>query len=473
MIVPSQPLEAILRFKWIALTAGSIATFALFLVRLTSVVKDYQYTLAGGGGEAAAVFGVYQACIGKQIYHDFSASLNSFLYNFLFYQLYGVLSHWVVGCNIDILLFGRMVTCTALVGTAAAFILPQNDHLTPSENLFLFSLSFAPLIGWWAFAIRPDVIGMMFLTLALIVFRWGLVNGTKYIVLSAVLIFLAWACKQPFIVLAPVMFVFAIWYCLQGGLLFAAVVGVLLAGVFVGPGFDNYVLHTITIPSLHQIFIRTMVGNFEQFGLKAGPVLLVALSIFIVKFRNGRIDRVDVFDAAALLFSGVTSFIAAGKAGASDNYYFPVYAIAILIGARGIPQLVPRVRACVLAFGGFGLLAVSLVYLTGAAGRMTLLDVNRAQVREVEDFLAAAPRPKLVIHDLFALPWFSGDPEQSVFESDFEVSIPSSMSLEHEIVNGLYATIAAPNTFTQNFDLHHYRMDKSINGFQIWIRLKR
>src|SRR5262249_45743438 len=189
-----------------------------------------------GSAEGAAVFGVYQACLGKPIYHDFYASPNSFIYNFLFYQLYGVLSRWVVGCNIDILLFGRMVTCTALVGTAVAFILPQDDQLTPSEKLFLFSLSFAPLIGWWAFAIRPDVIGMMFLTLALIVFRWALINGTKYIVLSAVLIFLAWAFKQPFIVLAPVMFVFAIWYSLKGGLLFAAVVGVLLAGVFVGPG---------------------------------------------------------------------------------------------------------------------------------------------------------------------------------------------------------------------------------------------
>ena len=65
---------------------------------------------------------------------------------------------------------------------------------------------FSPTIGWWAFALRPDVGGITFLTAALLCFVYYLDYPRLWIVLlSGFCLICAWGFKQPYAFAAPVM----------------------------------------------------------------------------------------------------------------------------------------------------------------------------------------------------------------------------------------------------------------------------
>lgn len=484
--ITTKQSNALSQLEPLLLVAGAASIFVVFFMRFLSVIASWPYRIFTYG-EGAAIFGVYKACLSEKIYHDFSQTPVLHVFNFLFYQVYGMLSRLIVGCGFDVLIITRMISVAFLVAMAIAIILIEAKTARPAEKIFIVSLPFAPLIGWWAFAVRPDIGGTMLLTIALLVFRLALAkDSTRLFILSGAMVFLAWSFKQPYIVLAPIMFVFAFTSSASRALWFALLCAGPIIAVFALDGLDGpYVLQTMTIPSRHPIILRFMMLNFGDFVIRAAPVIFLAAYILLWKFYKRATGKVDLFDAVCLGFSGVGFFIAAGKDGAATIYYFPVYAIAILVIARAATQMKGNQWRNAFSLSGIGALLVSLLYLPGMGEHLKLDgEFDHAELAAAERALAEAPRPKLVIGEFMALPWISGYPEQQLFDVPtyfMDVKpVPGSISLEQQVARGDFATFAASQIYVHLFDLHLYRLENSyghdtdsINGYgnvQVWIR---
>src|SRR5215469_424352 len=98
------------------LAAGALSNLAVFTVRLHSVFEQ------GGlqptsGAEGGGAFGIYRVCTDQSVYHDFSQLPNGFIFNFLFYDIYGYLIRFLSYCDATPLI-GRFITLSLLASAA-------------------------------------------------------------------------------------------------------------------------------------------------------------------------------------------------------------------------------------------------------------------------------------------------------------------------------------------------------------------
>ena len=148
--------------KWYSwfLLAGALSNLAVFAVRFFSVFEQsgLQPTTGLEGGGA---FGIYRVCTNEVVYHDFSQLPNGFIFNFLFYDMYGYLIQFLGYCDATPLI-GRFVTLSLLVAAAGLIWFASRPALERVEASVVALAMFSPTIGWWAFALRPDVGGTTF-----------------------------------------------------------------------------------------------------------------------------------------------------------------------------------------------------------------------------------------------------------------------------------------------------------------------
>jgi hypothetical protein len=190
------------------LVVGATGSLAVFVTRFWSVIS------AGGleptsGLEGGGAFGIYLVCTKQILYHDFSAIPNGFIFNFLFYEVYGLLVRILGVCDATPLI-GRLVTLSFLGLAAGVILVASRPGLERVESGVLALAVLSPVIGWWAFALRPDIAAIAFLGAALLSFVYYLERPRlSMILLSGGCLLCAWGFKQPYIFAAPVMLAYA------------------------------------------------------------------------------------------------------------------------------------------------------------------------------------------------------------------------------------------------------------------------
>lgn len=457
------------------LVTASAIVFVLFLLRLHSLLENFPY-LYSYGDDGAAVLGVLRACEGKPLYPDFATDPNLYLFNFLFYELYGLATRVVVGCGPGVIVFARMISVALLAGMAALLAAAARDARC-SERVFIMALPFSPIVGWWAFAIRPDIGGMVALTAALLLFRRALTARRSLVpmALAAAAIMAAWAFKQPYIAFVPLMAVFAYRRSWADVLAFCAICGVLLGLSAVLVGSETYWLQTVAAPAHHGFYAALALRNAAWALVKSTPILILCGAVILAKWRDGGIDEVDRFDVVALVYAAVVAATTAGKLGAADYYHFPFYVTAIVLVTRGMPRLRPAMRAASSVAAAVVLAALCFAYLTGFAGNVSL-PVEKVLMTDGAAQIRAAPRPKLVIGEYLTLPWVSGNPEEAL--ADYytyagrlaDVPTPHAVVVEEQVKGGRFASITARRDVIDHFDMTDYRLQASIGHVQIWYR---
>src|SRR5262249_40074583 len=154
------------------LLVGALSNLAVFALRFYSFFEQNGLEPTTGR-EGVGSFGIYQVCTGAPLYHDFMHIPNAFAYNFLFYDVYGYLVRLLSSCNATPLI-GRFITLSFLAAAACLVWLAARQTLERVEASVVTLAMFSPAIGWWAFALRPDVGAIAFLVGALLCFAWYL-----------------------------------------------------------------------------------------------------------------------------------------------------------------------------------------------------------------------------------------------------------------------------------------------------------
>lgn len=271
-------------YPWLLL-AGAVSSLTVFSARFLSVldVSGFEPT---SGLEGAGAFGIYRVCTNQSVYHDFSKLPNGFIYNFLFYDIYGYLIRFLSYCDATALI-GRLITVSLLVAAAGLVWIASRPALERVEASVVAFALFSPAIGWWAFALRPDVGGVTFLMAALLCFVYYLSYPRLWIaLLSGGCLVCAWGFKQPYVFAAPVM----LGYTVSRNRIHAAVLLLVLVVGFCVPllifDWRLYLVHTVKIASIHPIDPALALKNVVSFGWKGLSVLIPAALIGWITLRR-------------------------------------------------------------------------------------------------------------------------------------------------------------------------------------------
>src|SRR5690348_2990508 len=238
--------------------------------------------------ETSGAVGIYRVCLGLPLYNEFVGAPTVFVFNFIFYEAYGVSTRIFASCSTA--LFGRLLTTAILVALAIMIFFVRDEKLKIAESASIALALFSPFVGWWAFALRPDVGGMMFFAMSLITMTHYLRNpGLLLALASAFFVFCSWGFKQPFIFVAPVL----LWYMYHKNPQHAFWCLVFLITSMCIPlivyGVHPYFLHTVYSEARIPWSFDGAVRNFASFAIKSLPVLVLA-GLVIATCRKRRWD---------------------------------------------------------------------------------------------------------------------------------------------------------------------------------------
>jgi len=447
-------------------------SLAILLLRVYSVSQNYIWS-ATGGLEGAGALGIFNACSGEVIYHDFSGTTVGFIFNFLFYEFYGFILKVFGSCYLTPLI-GRGISLVFLVALAACLMHWFRHKIGLFERISLVSLVISPMVGWWAISLRPDVGGMMFFAVSVLALLAYLERSTILNLSAAALfVFLAWSFKQTFIFIAPLITLFILTRSFKHATLFVAILGLgLIATLLLMP--SSYLTHTVYLPGEHPFLFSIGMRNAVSFLIKASGLLAGAALLICLLPRSRLAEPRNVFLLSAFAFSVAVFGVAAAKVGAADNYFFPSFALLIIFLMQNVSHVVARRRQTVLSVVAILTITSNAVLLSGVRGRTSLDMSPKMEILAAKQALMQTPGPKLIWGELIARPWITPQAETRILDGyiDFYQTkpIPGVLDIAGRVGSGYYATVAIPVTEARNFDLSGYELKGQFGATRLWIR---
>lgn len=443
------------------------ALFALLLslnlaivgIRVHSLIERGRLT-ATTGTEGPMVYSVWKARHNYPLYEAPALVFSNSLYNFMYYQTAASVAKVLHLDGDDLLLSTRLTTATfAVLGFVVGLITVSGFGLFSDISgvvlgacaLGIFWFGTVP-VGWWAWSARPDVGAACLASVGLLFFLRFLHKESIWkLLLSSLFFFLAWSFKQS-IVTTFIGVVLVTLVCRRQWKFLLALVGPIGAGVAAALylGGANYRFNILTVPSAGFLDLTNAVRVVakpwvENPILYIAPVLALAVLVFGKKSAGN--------SAAALRFQvGVLGSIflctAAGgvllclRSGSDVNYFFEAGMVAAIAALPSAMLLFESSRKASgwffslasLIFAGVCLLQLANFFapvdrqgipthlpLLGASdfGRLRLLTERQERERSgVIGMLASAPKPILVLDDVYSLPWHSTNGSYPAFSAD-------------------------------------------------------
>lgn len=458
--------------------AGIVSTVGIFAARLVSTLLhgDFQYT---SGGAGIGVYGVLLKCQKYDIYNNIENDPNGYIFNFLFYETYGFIANILSSCDEYGILISRVFT--AIIALSASFLTAFMARAAGCRLLIACFIAMAPIspfIGWWAFSVRPDVGGLLASLLALAATRRAISQQSYVFAASAILFALiAWGFKQPYIVLIPLSALLIIAGPSNRKLQVVTVGLAMLAlcGIGLSLTIDGYYLHTFVFPSSHEFSVRSAVNNLVKFTLKASPFLaLFALGIMLTA-RDKGIRGLPLLSLGALTATFMVFAGAAAKVGASDNYFFLVFAFIIALIGPLISKLPERSVKISVAVSAVVMLTSNSIVLSGAIGQLVLEPSNSESRIEFKEYIQSFYGRKLVVDNLYALPTYAGDIDVRLLDMyiyQHGVSrVEGAIAVHDQVKSGAFDVVALGKRYASDFDLGRYTEVRTIGPMMIF-RLK-
>jgi hypothetical protein len=457
------------------LLGGALSNLAVFAVRFHSVLEQSGLQPTSGA-EGDGAFGIYRVCTNQSVYHDFSQLPNGFIFNFLFYDMYGYLIRFLSYCDATPLI-GRLITLSFLVICAGLVWLAGRPALERIEASAVAVALFSPTIGWWAFALRPDVGGTAFLTGALLCFVYYLDYPRLWILLlSGLCLICAWGFKQPYAFAAPVMLGYTFIRNRTHGMALLLLLGLGFSLPLLLYNPVLYLLHTVKIPLSHPFYAFVALKNLVTFLSKALGVLIPVMLIGSIALRAEPRHSDMNFLFVTLAVSFALLVILAGKISASDNYFFPTFAAGTLLIAIGSSHVEESLRRLSLMILTLITLVQSGLLLTGIRGRIDLPADTTKLAPVLSAALANMPEPRMVWHQSLGLPWNTPSAETRILDDyvDLEgaAQIPGAIDVKSLLAHGFYATVAIPVEARDWIDPSKYRLETQIGSLLIFARIK-
>lgn len=432
---------------------------AILGIRVHSLIDRGSLT-ATTGTEGPMVYSVWKARHNYPVYEAPALVFSNSLYNFMYYQTAASVAKVLNLDGDDLLLSTRLTTATfALLGFAIGLIAVTGFRLCSDIShvvlaacaMGLFWFGTVP-VGWWAWSARPDVEAACLASVGLLFFLRFLDKESIWkLLLSSLFFFLAWSFKQS-IVSTFIGVVLVTLACRRHWKFLLALVGPIGMGVVAALylGGANYRFNILTVPSLGYLDLTNAAKVItkpwiENPLLYVTPVLALAVVVFGKK-SSGNSSPALRFKVGILgtifLCTAVGGALLCLRSGSDVNYFFEagmVAAIAALPSAIllfessrrashwyfSLASLVLTAVCCLqlavfLAPGDRQKMPTRLSFLgTSDFGRLRLLtEAQERQRRAAAGILASAPKPVLVLDDIFSLPWHSTNGAYPAFSAD-------------------------------------------------------
>lgn len=426
------PKKRILRLFAVFALVGAGFSLALLAARMMSAISlNEPLQLQTTGDEFAIHFAIWRYIQGLPVYTDrFSPPFSYAVYNWLFYEFYGV----VTGAVLNLLSLedawlstvARFISLAAMVvGMPAAYMVFVRASESDDRTSKLICLAFAvfvvagPLIGFWNITSRSDLWARTLEIIAVAVFLAKYPRRRLAAVLwFVVFAYLAWAFKQGNVFAAGGVGFFLLARRHWKPLALLSVLLPTLWGTTILLGEPQY-LHNMLLKDFPLfISVDRLVVNVINFVVKSGPVLLflpaLAVAAFLSRVPFSAFWRRDAFvvGIGGGLCAAVLAFPASAQTGGAENYYFTLSFFLTLLTVTSLPVIVEAgetVMQRVLSVGIIGwatlIAAITLVF-TGAFGVIDTRQQHRFNI-SAKRCLDTLPRPLFVNNALLSLPWMT------------------------------------------------------------------
>jgi len=409
------------------------------------------------------IYSVWKARNSYPLYEAPALVFSSSLYNFMFYET----SAWAAEAlhldGDDLLLSARLTTFSlALIGvivglaTAAGmgFFSERSYGILAGSAIAMFWLGTVP-VGWWAWSVRPDVGAVCLASLGLLCYLRFLETGSTWTLLLASLGFLsAWSFKQS-IVSTFVGTVLVTLACRRRWKFLLALIGPFAVGVAASLyiGGPDYRFNILRVPSLGLLDLPNAAKAIakpmlENPLLYLSPILALGVLVLAKTTPEQSGKQPAAWGARLKVLGSIYLCTLAGAAllclrSESDiNYLFEagmVASIAALPSAIVLFQWSKQASGWFYSLAGAILAGICILQLaicfapsvhsripnslaflrTSEFGRLNLLTPPQEQNRRaLAGLIAAAPKPVLIIDDIFSQPWHSTNNSYPAFSVD-------------------------------------------------------
>ncbi|WNK00273.1 hypothetical protein L2D14_02340 [Thalassospiraceae bacterium LMO-JJ14] len=490
---------------------GSAASMAVLMaVRLYNGVSfDVPLQFITSGDEQASLYAIWKSVHGVDVYTDPSRSPYAMsFYNALFYVVYGTWSwFWLSLLSLADTWLPTVSRFLTLLGAVAGWALAacllmtagrQAQAAEDQQPRFVAALSAAllfigPLMGFWAFTVRPDLWAFVFEIIAVLVFiRTYAENRQLAVTLAAALLFGSWMFKQAAISAVCGIGLFLLfereWRAL---FLFCAVyLGSCFAAIFAGGELYRQSIFFTQIALEYSLMHGIKVwANAVAKTLPIYLPLLVIVYALVTQpaYRRQFMNRwVCRFFLYGFIASAGIIFALSVQDASAENYTFTpgLFAAGLLVSGFACMEKpssgrLALARAWLAAMAMHALLCVLVI--GGVLGVLDPARKSHSELTAAAECINRYPGPLFVEDTYLSLPWMTQSAEPFVLS--YTYGRARALGIPHEkdgiggrIDNGEFTTLAlSTDNGERGFDgahLRHYRLlPKTCGSLHMWSRI--
>lgn len=490
---------------------GSAAAMAVLMtLRLYNGISfDVPLQFITSGDEQASLFAIWKSVHGIDVYTDPSRSPYAMsFYNALFYVAYGACtSFWLSLLSLTdtwLPTVSRFLTLLGAVvgwGLATRLLLSVGKQVRPGEDPVLrYMAAFAaallfigPLMGFWAFTVRPDLWAFVFEILAVLVFiRTYVENRMLAVTLAAALLFGGWMFKQAAISAVCGIGLFLLferdWRAL---FLFSTVyLGSCFAVIFAGGElyrqsiFFTQIALEYSLPHGFKVWVNAVAKTLPIYL----PLLVVVFALATqLLYRRHFLDRwVCRFFLYGFIASAGVIFALSIQDASAENYTFTpgLFAAGLLVSgfacmekpSSGYSALA---RTWLAAMALHALLCVLVI--GGVLGVLDPARKNHGELTAAAECINKYPGPLFVEDTYLSLPWMTKSAEPFVLS--YTYGRARALGIPHEkggiggrIDQGEFTTLAlSTDSRERGFDgtdLQYYKLlPETCGTLHMWSRI--
>lgn len=480
----------------------------LLAVRLYFIVSFAEpLQIITSGDEQASLFSVWKAVNGLAVYTDPTRSPYAMsFFNGLFYFSYGLWSSfwlsmlsltdsWLPTVGRFFTLLGVVAAWFAMTRTlqiSEARIRLDQDVISPLLAPACASVvCVGPLMGFWAFTVRPDLWALVFEIIAVLVFiRFYADRNLTAVLLAVVCLLFSWSFKQASVSVIGGVGLFLLlerqWRLLAiyTSIFFAAWACALYLG---GELYRHSILFTqIQLEYSLAHSAKVWINGFAKSLPIIGPLALIF--VIFVKDRAFRLlilnNWICRFFLITLGGSSILVFLLTIQNGSAENYLFtPLFlASGLLVSSyaagRAQPGGIPAFNGVLLIATGTQAVLCCLVL----AGVFGVLNGSHREWVDTARCINQQAKPIFTEGTYLSLPWMTESVEPFVLS--YTYARARKLGIPHEkggiggrIENGEFATLAiSRNSAKDNYDgadLQKYTLQPTQCGaLHIWRRTR-
>lgn len=444
------------------LVLAVVLNLSILGIRVHSLLQQGALTTTTGT-EGSVVYAVWKVRHGQPLYEGLNLILSNTLYNFMYYKTAGLVAKTLNIDGDDLMLSSRLTSSLfailgAIVGLVTVCRLRcfrnRTDIVWAVSAIVLFWFGTSPM-GWWSLSARGDLGAICFASVGVLCFLSFFETASiGMLLLASVGFFVAWSFKQS-IVFSFLGTLLVSVACRRNWKVLLALIGPFTLGVLAALyiGGADYRFNIITLPALgtfnpRNAALAVVKAPAENPLLFLTPILALAVLLFHGKKKGDQPKQSASLNAQVGVLGTVFLCAFAGgaficlRAGSDINYFFEAGMVASVsmlpsaivlfnwnkLATAWFFSLASAILCCVCliqlaAFMAPGVqvgIPARLAFLrTSTFGRLRLITQQQEDERRMlASLIASAPKPILIVDDIFSQPWHSTNGSYPAFVMD-------------------------------------------------------